>query len=136
MALVANQEAVLEFAPRLRRLCPSLPDAPALAARLLRIRSRLTGREYQLPLHCTESPGKVCGLLKNLDAVNDILERVSAEVLEHAPGKVAVLLKDGFESPKFGGNGGVGYENAANLLYCLVAEHRCVNEAQVPSTAH
>lgn len=122
-------KAVFQYATHMKRLNAALPDATELAERLLDVRTSKGSVSLQLPVHCNASQGRVCGLLKQIPALNELLFSIQADVVEVAAGKLAVRLHKGFPLSKYNDKG-QNMEEAIIFVHSLISRHDCVDSLE------
>ncbi|XP_077520298.1 uncharacterized protein LOC144130166 isoform X2 [Amblyomma americanum] len=88
------------------------------------------GGDLKLPTYCTGTEDRVCHLAGNLPALNDLLYFVATEVTEVGPGKLALRsLKNCV--PNIPEEDEECRDYAAVFLHYILAEHRCVESAEL-----
>ncbi|XP_075742718.1 uncharacterized protein LOC119169832 [Rhipicephalus microplus] len=88
------------------------------------------GSHVPLPEFCSASETRVCHLVKLLPTLNELLYYLGAEVTEVAPGRIAVRC---YRSIYLELTIGSGFRmvKAVMILYCIVANHRCIDILEV-----
>ncbi|XP_077517085.1 uncharacterized protein LOC144127943 isoform X1 [Amblyomma americanum] len=130
MASSPAENPMQEYALRVKRMEPNLPEPLALARELTSLRTAFTRTRLRLPLQCNETPTRACSLLECLPALNELLWFIGVEVTEVAPGRVAIVHLDGVTVTSRN-CGRDSLEYAAIVLHCLLAKHRCVKSAEL-----
>ncbi|KAK8772146.1 hypothetical protein V5799_024610, partial [Amblyomma americanum] len=85
MASSPAENPMQEYALRVKRMEPNLPEPLALARELTSLRTAFTRTRLRLPLQCNETPTRACSLLECLPALNELLWFIGVEVTEVAP---------------------------------------------------
>ncbi|XP_054930655.2 uncharacterized protein [Dermacentor andersoni] len=127
MEPLTTTDAALEYATRIKRICPDLPDTALLAAELLRAQTTYTRTVFPLPIACTASTNTMCSLLDVLLVFNELLHVIAVEITEVEFGKVAVRVS---EDLPLGMDQQEKMRAAVIFLHCLLTQHRCVKRLE------
>nr|XP_054926710.1 uncharacterized protein LOC126531951 [Dermacentor andersoni] len=101
-------------------------DVSALARRLVDFGTEDSVSSQPMPVPCTDSQTRICRLLTQLPALNQLLYYIGAELTEVAPGKIAVRCYTSFNN-----NDQIKRDQhmvtAIIFLHCIVTRHHCVD---------
>lgn len=130
MALAQSWDASLRDALRKEMQNQNAYGALVLVKRVLHDGGvHHNGSHLPLPLQCSDSGTRICRLVKLLTSVNELLYCIGAEVFEITPGRIAVRCYKSFSADFYKGQWPLTIQ-ALTFLYCIVANHHCVDSIE------